>query len=448
MPSSSDRDALIDALLADLKRKLQAELPEDTATLDQIEDAAHKIGGDLARELQRQIVHRRSRAPRDNQSACPHCYHPARYRDMVSRVITTRNGDLSLRRPYYWCGACRFGFAPLDAALGLDGATATPHVRLCAAQLAARLPFLEAATLLEQLTGIGLSASTLERIALACGTALRQALLQEAVRHQQGLLPESSARPQRLYISMDGVMTPLREGWRRDGSQGALICRYGECKTGVVYEAEPSPTGDAGVKRKTYVATLAEVDSFAALLGMVADQAGHHYAKELVVLGDGAVWIWRLAARQFPTAIQIVDFYHASQHLYTVAHARFGEASPEAVAWVKARQQELKEDQVEQVLAAIAEWEPTSAEKRHLRETEYGYFASNAERMRYGTYRRKGYHIGSGVVEAACKHVVGQRLDQAGMHWRQESAEAIVCLRAALLGTRAPDLRPYCRMAA
>jgi hypothetical protein len=312
------------------------------------------------------------------------------------------------------------------------------------AHLAALAPFELAATTLKQLTGVCVSPASIERVALAVGSAFHQAQQAQAQEHQEGRLPQPAVRPQRLYIGLDGTMTPLRDPWRRDGSLGELACRFGECKIGVVYEARPGQKGDRGVLRKQYVATLGDVEAFAPLIGTAAHQAGHHFAKELIVLGDGAVWIWRLAARQFPTAIQIVDFYHASQHLWSLAHARFGEETPEAKAWVEARERELKQDQLGRVLAAIAVWNPKQAAQRKLKETEYQYFASNAERMRYGSYLSKGYHIGSGVVEAACRHVVGSRLDQVGMHWRQERAEAIVSLRAALCSTIAPDLHPYC----
>jgi hypothetical protein len=109
-----------------------------------------------------------------------------------------------------------------------------------------------------------------------------------------------------------------------------------------------------------------------------------------------------------------------------------------------ARQKELQADQLARVLTAIAQWQPQSAELRQLQASEYHYFANNAERMRYGTFTRKGYHIGSGVVESGYGHVLRRRLDQAGMHWRRETAEAIACLRAALYSTHPPDLRSYC----
>jgi hypothetical protein len=448
MPHSDDRDALIDALLADLKRKLLEQLPGDSATLDQIEEAAARIGGDLARELQRQIVARRTQAPRENQTSCPHCHQQARYRDRVARTITTRHGDVSMRRPYYWCGLCQRGFAPLDLALGLGEERETAHVRSCAARLGALLPFVEGADLLRQIAGIPLSASTLERIAVAEGTSLREAQCELAKRHQEGRLPEAKAHPRRLYVGMDGIMAPLRDGWKRDGSAGALVCRWGECKVGVLYEARAGEESDAGVERKAYVATLEDVEVFGRLVGALAHQAGHHFARELIVLGDGAAWIWRLAARYFPTAIQIVDYYHATEHLWAVGRACYGVESPKVAPWVKERQAELERDQVEQLLQAIQRIEGRSEEAEQAKQREYGYFESNRERMRYGTYRRKGYHIGSGVVEAACKQIVGARLDQAGMHWRQETAEAIVALRGALLSTKYPALPFHGAMAA
>ena len=144
--------------------------------------------------------------------------------------------------------------------------------------------------------------------------------------------------------------------------------------------------------------------------------------------------------------MQIVDFFHASEHLARVAEARFGKDTPEGKAWQQARQTELKTGQLPAVLKEIASWRPSNPEKQKIRREEYGYFRKNAPRMQYQTYLQQGYHIGSGVVEATCKRVVAQRLDQAGMHWRQETAEAIVALRAAQLSSHAPDLRPYCAM--
>jgi hypothetical protein len=332
--------------------------------------------------------------------------------------------------------------------LGLSRAATTPTVRRFAAHLAAHLPFAEAAQLLAEFTAIRVGASTVERCAVAAGKALRLAQDQAAVHHRAGAGPEVETKPSRLYVSVDGIMAPLRDPWRKDRSAGELVCRFAECKTAVVYEARPGPRGDEGVRRRAYVATFEKVEVFGPLVATLAHRCGVHFAREVIFLADGQAYNWRLAATHFPEAIQVVDFMHALEHLHALAQVCFGEGDPAVGGWVAKRKEELLTDQVGAVLTAIAALPGSRPEQQEARRKERGYFAGNAERMRYGTFRRHGYQIASGVMEAGCKHVVHQRLDQVGMHWRQETAEAVVALRAALLSSNRPDLRPYCSASA
>jgi hypothetical protein len=248
---------------------------------------------------------------------------------------------------------------------------------------------------------------------------------------------------------MDGIFAPLRDAWSKDGSKGSLNCRFGECKVGVVYEPLQDGQGrDQKVRTRAYVSTFESVDTFGPLLGTLAHQHGHHRAKEVILLADGAAWIWQIAAKQFTGAVQIVDFFHACQHLAAVAESRFGKGSAEGAQWLTARKDDLKESRIANVLEEIKAWKPRTVAKRKLRRGEYDYFYKNSERMRYKTFMERGYHIGSGVMEAGCKQNVTQRFKQTGMHWRQETAEAIVTLRSAQLSTQQIDLRPHCAMAA
>lgn len=444
-----DRQALIEETLEKLRQQLEQKLPDDFATLDQIEEAVGKIKEEMARTLQQGLVQYRKKQARDNSLECA-CGGQARYKDQQVRTLVTVHGLLSIKRACYYCASCHKMLAPLDAKLGLDAGSTTTQVRLFVALLAGQLPFAQAATTLQTLTKINLSAASIERISLLVGTALSQYQQQQARMHQAGCLPDKKTLcPERLYISLDGVFVPIRDAWKKDKSQGELVCRYAECKTGVVYQTRKDQAGkDTKVKSKAYVATLADVEGFAPLLATLAHRCGEHAAKEVVILGDGAPWIWQLVAKQFPLAVQILDFFHACQHLAQVAEARFGKDSQASRDWQKARQEELKSNQLAKVLQQIAVWHPTNQAKRHLRKSTYTYFLDNAFRMRYQTFLEKGYQISSGVVEATCKHVVAQRLDQAGMHWREESAEAIVALRAACLSTYPPDLRAHCAMLA
>jgi hypothetical protein len=445
------RKALIDQALAEYRKRLEAELPADTATLDEIESAVARIQQEISRDLQRRLVEERTQTARDNRLPCA-CGSQARFRDYQQRCVVTRHGEMAFVRPYYRCDRCARGFAPLDQQLGLDGGNTTTQVRLWLAEIAAHTDFVEAATLLSHFTAVAVAAATVERTAVRIGTALRQAQRHRAQEHQAGRLPVPAVKPQRVYFGMDGAMMPLREPWKRDGSAGELDCHFGECKLGVAYEAIPGEKGDVGVRQRAYIATLAGVEEFGPLFGALAHEHGQHLARECVGLGDGAPWIWQALAKQCPGLVEIVDFWHASEHLWEVAHAIFGapspEANPEAKAWVAARQEELKRDQVKAVLRAIAAWKPKTPALRKLRHTQFRYFRHNAERMRYGTFLKRGYHIGSGVVEAGCRQVICQRLDQAGMHWRAENAEAILALRAAFLSTHPPDLRPFCSIPA
>lgn len=444
MADLQDRNRLIANVLAELRAQLEAELPPDTATLDEIEAAVTRIGAELRRDLQQRIVDGRCQGPRENQEPCPNCGEPARYLRSADRGLTTVHGELALSRPWYHCRRCHVGFAPLDPVLGLDDDRTSAQVREWSARVGALVPsFALAQELIATLTGVQISESTVERVTISVGTALRQAQTEAATGFSRPTLPSPQRRARRLYVSFDGIFAPLREPWKRDGSLGKLILRPGECKTAVIYETGIGPHGDEGVVRRAYLSTLGDVDAFRPLARQLAVECGVEYARETIVLGDGAAWIWTLSASQFPRAVEIVDYYHASEHLWEYARARFASDPEAARAWVHARQKELLNDEMAAVLAALAAWEPHGQNDCDLQAREYGYFQRNQERMRYGTFRARGYQIGSGVMEAGCKHVVAQRLDQVGMHWSEKAAEAVLALRGALLSTPPQDLRPY-----
>jgi hypothetical protein len=444
-----ERDRLIEAVLARYRDVLRQRLVQEPQTLDEIEQAVEDISQVMEDELERRLLQRKERpeVPEENQAACPHCGQWGRYRTTEARQLITRHGEYTLARRRYYCQPCGAGFCPLDQRLGLDARETSLQVREWVAQLAPRVALPEGNTLLQQLTGVRLGQSTFARIAVGVGTALRQAEQAASERHHVGQPPPVERKPKRLYVSVDGIFAPLREPWKKDGSLGALVCRPGECKTAAIYEAKEGEQGDEGVHWCAYTATLGDITVFTPLVATLAHRAGHHFAHEVVFLADGQAYNWTLAASQFPTAIQIVDFQHAMLHLYSLAHCFFGEGCLAATEWVQARQEELLADQVQAVWKAIEALVPSTDKQGTEQAKEAGYFRGNAERMRYQSYRKRGYQIATGVMEAGCKRVVHQRLDQAGMHWRQETAEAIVALRAAVLSSNPPDLRSYCRLA-
>jgi hypothetical protein len=443
-----EREQLIDAVLTRYREVLRQRLREEPRTLAEIEQAVEDVSQVMDDELERRLLKQQEQplVPEENQAACPACGGWGRYRSTEVRQLVTRHAEHRLARRRYYCRRCQQGFVPLDLALDLDRGETSLQVRLWVAEIASRLAIGEGNGLLERLTGVQLGASTFERIAVHVGTALRAAEREAAQQHQAGHPPPVLRKPQRIYVSVDGIFAPLRDPWKKDGSLGKLHCRPGECKTAEVYEAKAGPKGDEGVAWRAYTATFADATAFGPLVGTLAHRAGHHFAKEVVFLADGQAYNWTLAASQFPTAVQIVDFQHAVAHLFVAAQAGLGEEKAVVETWVEARKAELLDDRVAAVIAAVAALAPRTDEQRETQAREGGYFTHNAERMRYKTFLQHGYQIATGVMEAACKQVVHQRLDQVGMHWRPETAEPFVALRAALLSSAPPDLRPHCRM--
>lgn len=454
MAEPRNRAAELSERAAELARQLVAErFPEGAdgpRTLAEMEEALAEVKRKLGEQLQRLWIEQQE-PEAENRTDCAGCARTARFCGRRERLVVTRHGELSFARRYYHCPGCHEGFAPLDQRLGLDGHGTTAQVRAWLADLGWDGAFETAARRLETFTGVRLSESTAVRTTVAVGRRLRAEELREAERVLQGEAVPRRTRwqPQRLYLSLDGSMTPLRDPWKRDGSQGPLHCRYGECKTAVCYETRPDRHGNPVVLRRQYTATLAPVELFEKLVAGLAYHCGSDQAAELVVLADGLGYNWRIAEEYFPEALQILDFYHVMEHLHTLAHLCLG-GSPEdtgedgAAAWVAVQKEQLLQDGVAAVRAAIQALPAPNQEAREYRAETHGYFGRNAERMRYRTFLAAGYQIGSGVMEAACKQVAHQRLDQAGMHWRPETADAVVALRANQLSHSPRDLLPYC----
>jgi len=455
MAESPDRETLSERA-AELARQLVAKRfppgSEGPRTLAEMEEALAQVKRELGEQLQRLWIEQQERDA-DNRTDCATCPGAARFCGRRARLVVTQHGELRFARRYYYCPLCRQGVAPLDRRLELDGHGTSARVRAWLADLGSDASFATAARRLETFTGLRLSEATAARSAIEVGRRLREEELREAERLLPGeAVPRRTPwRPQRLYLCLDGSMTPLRDPWKRDESLGALHCRYGEGKTAVCYETRPDRHGTPVVARQQYTATMEPVEVFEKLVVGLAYHCGSDQAAEMVVLADGLGYNWRIAAEYFPEALQILDVYHVLEHLHLLARLCLGEEAEgageggvTASTWVAVQKERLLADGVGAVREAIQALPTPSQEAEECREETYGYFVRNGERMRYGTYLAAGYQIGSGVMEAACKRVVHQRLDQSGMHWRPETADAVVALRANQLSHSRRDLRSYC----
>ncbi len=245
---------------------------------------------------------------------------------------------------------------------------------------------------------------------------------------------------------MDGVTARLRRGSvpMEKGEQDGKADVYREVKVGAVFVGEPGPERSELVPGVfvdrpgpiRYVARRTTADTFASLLYTLAQHAGIARAEQVVVLGDGAKWIWRVAEEQFPGAVQIVDEYHAREHVWEVARAAFAGEPTLRETWAKQITEKLAEGKIEEVIAALERLPPMAPEpgkSRSILEIEADYFRTNAERMRYPAFRAQGMHVGSGIAEAACKVVVSTRAKRAGMRWTPDGLDAILALRTSVL---------------
>ena len=336
-----------------------------------------------------------------------------------AKGVQTVVGWITVRRAYYACRRCGHGHCPLDAALGLARDGLSPGVRRLACRLGALLPFAEATDTLAEAARVRLSASTVRTVTEAVGARREAELAAERAVAWAAGLPLAADAPGRLYVAMDGI--------RILGADGAGR----EVKVGVVVPA-PGPAPGAPRARASYVAGLEPALPFGQRLALEAHRRGLERAGLVAVLGDGAAWIWALAAEHFPGAVQIVDWFHASERVWDLGRALSGAETPETAAWVEQQLARLAQGQAA-VLAT--EWAvlPCRGEAAAVRDEQVTYFANQAPRMAYDRYRAQGWDIGSGMVESACKRVIAARQKGPGMRWSEAGAHTVAAVRVLLL---------------
>jgi hypothetical protein len=225
------------------------------------------------------------------------------------------------------------------------------------------------------------------------------------------------------------VLKRETEGRKGKGEDG--IARTREAKLGALFtqtttDKEGKPVRDEG--STTYVGQIQESASFGERLFAEAKRRGLMTAAVLVVLGDGAAWIWNPAAQYYLRATQVVDFYHAKEHLAALSKILFPSDKAKQEKWLAPLGDWLWVGDIEAILAQLRR-QAYGGKKGDAIRKEIHYFDTNKERMRYFEFRQRGLFIGSGVVEAGCKSIIGQRLKQSGMHWSVRGANSIIARR-------------------
>ena len=421
----------------------------------EVRAAVHRVGSVVVEQL----LNADHGGHRGARIDCPGG-HQGKFVDYRTKQVQTIMGVVRVRRAYYHCADCPKhdgGMIPKDQELDIVATSFSPGMRRLMSRVGAQEAFDAARQDLVELAGVAVQTKAIERISEAVGMAAEAAnqadrALIESVKLADRALIESVklaalARPARLYVAIDGTGVPAlpKETLGRVGKAGDGKAKTREAKLGCVFtqtnfDAQGWPIRDAA--STSYVGAIESAEQFGPRISCEAQRRGAHRAKDVIFLGDGAPWIWNLAEVYFPEATQILDLFHAREHLATVGQLAFGSSSAPGNTWVAARRDDLDNSDVDLIVTEIEKLRARSRNTsvRDALRKEAQYFETNKLRMCYKHFRARGLFVGSGVVEAGCKTVIGQRLKHSGMRWSVTGANAIIALRCRLLSHRWDDL--------
>jgi len=364
------------------------------------------------------------------------CGHHARYKDMRRKPILTVLGPAHMLRAYHWCSHCRQGQFPADGARDIENTEFSPGVRRMLALVGSECSsFDHGRQQMELLADLEVTAKAVERVTETIGADIVRCQ-QEAIQQTMQLeLPVAVGQSiPIIYVQMDGTGLPMvaRETQGRSGKGEDGRARTREAKLGCVFtqttvDDQGRPVRDD--ESTTYTGAIETAAEFSRRIYTEAHQRGWHRAQLKVVMGDGADWIWNICEEQFPGAIQIVDLFHARQHLWDLAGQLHPNEEKSKRKWVMALQRLLDQGKIEKLVAKLRALSPDNSELAAEVRTEANYLERNAERMRYPKFRKQNLFVGSGVVEAGCKTVIGSRLKRSGMFWTVPGANAVIALR-------------------
>lgn len=380
------------------------------------------------RQLLEQLLGQADLGVPDNTSGLGEKCHPNR-----AKQVQTIFGRIKLRRRYFYQVANQTGRAPLDQALGLVNSFSPALVRL-SARAAAREGYQAASEDLLALAGIEIEGRQIQRL-------VKRVAPQVAAQFAQGSQLDTNAIPI-LYVEVDGTGVPMvadelagRKGKQPDGTAKTREIKLGCVFTQTRCDEQGLPERDYG--STTYVGSFEPADLFGLRIRDEARRRGLGRAHRVVFIGDGAPWIWELRRLNFPRAIEILDLYHALEHLHLLCEGLY----PSQKHWAQKMESTwadmIRNDEVLKVIAAarrrLQQLKPKADKPL---ETQIAYFEHHQHRMLYKTYRQSGLFCGSGVVEAGCKAVIGQRLKNSGMFWTESGAKSVLDLRCALKSNR------------
>jgi len=406
-------------MLAQLEQLLKEEVGSLGGDFAKAEQVVMQTMLSLGKGLLQRFVDRGSNGHEGSSMACK-CDGSMRFIGHRRRYIHSLFGWIRIRRAYYHCPDCGSSLAPYDKASGLGCEQLSPGLAKACCMLVVDDSFEQTSQKIENIYGQKVSPNTIERLSHQVGTVI----LQEADQQLRGFqkdrhIPQAQVSPERLYIAADGTTVHETDGWH-------------EAKMGVIYYAD-----ERQQRKNCYVGCFDNSATFGWHLWLEACGCGLLGAEELVFLGDGAGWIRTEHHRHFGRATFIIDWYHASGHIWDCGKVLFGEGAEATEKWAEEHESWLWEGQTRRLLSDLQKQSKRHRGRKREELTKlHKYIQDNEDEMRYDVFRAKGYDVGSGVAESACKHVVGKRLKQSGMIWSRTGSSAMLALRIVWLNNR------------
>ena len=370
---------------------------------------------------------------------CPHCGQELHARGTPGRTVETRVGAVRLERPYFYCVACRHGFSPLDDALALTSQRKQPDLLRAGVRLATEVPYETASKLMEELTGVSLTEPPIHQTvaALTEGVGVLDVCPTVEEVHQK-IAEVAAGRTWRpiLVLAIDGADVPARP-------ERAKGTRPGRKK----HRAKRRRWKGEWREAKGFRAYLVDGDRIVHLFSwhqvQTEEEVGHALEQvkqaglipeelvRLCVVADGASWIWKWVNRLFPSAVQVLDYYHCAHRLHEVASIQFAHHPEHHTEWVEAILTRLFADQIQDVLTDVRQMTPQTDAAHDAISSLITYLTNQQQHLNYGFARKGGYPLGSGGIESAHKFIAHVRLKRSGAWWYVENANSILILRCA-----------------
>jgi hypothetical protein len=402
---------------------------------DMVEEVARASMARMGNTMIREAVAAAGRGDLGPVTGCGHG-HRARRMGVRPKTIRTMTGPVGVDRWWYHCRECGRGFAPVDDRFGITGVSMSGAVTKALSLTGMDIPFGRGAAYVEQITGVDIgSGSTLGRVTRRTGRDAQDRLAVETRAVEDKVLVGLPPIGVNIgYVLMDGTGAPMvpretagRPGKAADGKAHTREVKIGCLFTQTQFDRNGVPVVDDG--SASYVATFHDTTGFTHDLGVEILRRGFQHLPRLCVLGDGAKWIWNLADQLLPDSTQIVDYYHATEHIHDLADL-LEHHLDDKQDWLNARLDDLDHGDTQAIHAAVTGLCITDPGLTGKASTAVEYFTRNHHRMQYHTFLGKGFFIGSGAVEGSCKSIVAQRAKQAGMRWTINGLSPVLTLRA------------------